>query len=95
VYQPDDTQRIAVGEIILLPPPAIGDIAVSASGVVFGGAGGAPGGTYRVLASTNILAPRASWTVMATNQFDAGGRFAFTNGAAPGLPQQFYQLQLP
>jgi hypothetical protein len=95
VYQPDDTQRIAVGEIILLPPPAIGDIAVNASEVVFGGAGGAPGGTYRVLASTNILAPRASWTVMATNQFDAGGRFAFTNGGTPGLPQQFYQLQLP
>jgi hypothetical protein len=32
---------------------------------------------------------------MATNQFDAGGNFNFTNPRDPGVPQQFYQLQLP
>jgi hypothetical protein len=32
---------------------------------------------------------------MATNQFDAGGNFTFTNSVSPGPPQKFYLLKLP
>jgi hypothetical protein len=37
--------------------------------------------------------PLPEWTSLATNTFDANGRFAITNPAAAA--RQFYLLQLP
>ncbi|HMD53849.1 MAG TPA: hypothetical protein VKJ65_04795 [Phycisphaerae bacterium] len=42
-----------------------------------------------MLATTNIASP------MATNSFDAGGDFNFTNAIDPNLLWQFYLLQIP
>ena len=36
-----------------------------------------------------------SYYVLATNPFDAGGNFSFTNSVDAAQPQKFYLLQLP
>ena len=52
------------------------------------------GGTYRVLATTDLALPTVSWTRIATNTFDVvTGAFSFTNAVDPGLRQRFYLLQ--
>jgi fibronectin-binding autotransporter adhesin len=76
-------------------PPEIGSIAISAGNVVIGGTGGAPGGTYFVLTSTNIALPVSSWSRLETNVFGAGGTFSYTNALDRQTPQRFYILQLP
>lgn len=63
--------------------------------MVLRGSNALPGGSYYVLASTNLLLPLPSWTRLATNHYDAQGAFAFTNSLTPGLRQRFYLLQLP
>ncbi len=95
VYQPDDTVLTAVGEIVLLPPPAIGNAVFSGNNLIISGQGGASDGIYYVLVSTNLALPLAGWTVMSTNAFDHGGNFTFTNNLSPNLPQQFYRLRFP
>jgi hypothetical protein len=63
--------------------------------VVIAGAGGAPGGTYRVVASTNVALPASQWTPVATNFFDGTGSFHYTNALKPALPAQFFRIGLP
>jgi len=75
-------------------PPNIGSIELSGSNMLFNGANGIPQSPYFVLMSTNVTLPLADWTVVATNVFDAGGNFTFTNTANPNAPQQFYKLEL-
>jgi hypothetical protein len=55
---------------------------------------GHPGGTCRLLVSTNLTWPTTIWTRMATNSFDSvTGQFSFTNRIDPNTPQLFYRLQ--
>lgn len=77
------------------PPPVFGSIAFDGTELVFSGANGTSDGIYYVLAATNPRVPAANWMRLATNQFDDGGAFRFTNAVSPGAPQQFYRLQLP
>jgi autotransporter-associated beta strand protein len=72
-------------------PPVIGSLTITGTHLSASGGGGIPYWTYYVLAATNLT---ASWTPVATNQFDAGGNFIFTNAIAPGQPQTFFRLQL-
>jgi autotransporter-associated beta strand protein len=79
---------------LIVSRPQFNLIAISSGNLVMNGSGGAPNGTYYVLGSTNIVSPLNSWTRIATNQFDAGGNFNFTNTVSPGSAQQFFRLQL-
>jgi fibronectin-binding autotransporter adhesin len=74
-------------------PPAIGNAGISGGKLVFSGTGGTPSGTYYVIASTNLATPATNWTRIQTNQFDASGNFAVTNGPATNA-QYFYRLQV-
>jgi hypothetical protein len=56
------------------------------------GIGGPPGGIVRVLASTNVSLPAAQWSVVATNQFDAAGKFIFMTNPL-NTDAEFYRLQ--
>jgi len=77
-----------------LPRPVITGVGTAtAGGLVFSGTNGAPGGTYQLLAATNLT--QSSWTVVAAGFFDGSGNFAVTNAITPGIPQQYYRLQLP
>jgi hypothetical protein len=46
-------------------------------------------------ASTNLALPLASWKTIATNVFDAGGNFNFSNAANASAAKQFYLLKCP
>jgi len=76
-------------------PPVFRNVFLSNDGMVCSGTGGPTNAPYVVLATANLALPLASWTPIATNQFDALGGFICTNPVAPGTPQQFYRLQLP
>jgi len=66
---------------------------VSGTNLVLSGVGH-PGGSYRVLVSTNLSLPPNNWRRIATNSFDSvTGQFSFTNAIDPGNRQLFYLLQ--
>jgi len=95
-----DTNTIGQVKLVVTAPlpPNFGNIKVAAGSgggsFVLSGTGGVTNGTYLVLTSTNLLLPLSQWQIAATNPFDAGGNFNFTNTPAPGSPQLFYLLQL-
>jgi len=45
--------------------------------------------------STNLALPINNWTRLATNLFDANGKFLLANPLGSAIPSQFYLLQLP
>ena len=67
----------------------------SDSNMVLTGSGGTANGLYYVLTTTNLNASAATWTVAATNSFDANGAFIVTNRIDPTLPHQFFIVQAP
>ena len=73
-------------------PPQFSSIILVGSNVVLSLTGGAPGGMFRILSSTNV-APGSIWTPIATNFFDASGSFTFTTAIVPGYSQQFYRAE--
>lgn len=75
--------------------PHIHTAAFSGTGFIVGGSNGLPEGNYYVLVSTNLALPLNQWTPIATNPFDAGGGFNFTNLSGTNASQLFYLLQLP
>jgi autotransporter-associated beta strand protein len=75
--------------------PQFGNIRATLNGLVMSGSGGTANASYYLLTATNLAAPLNAWTRMATNQFDAGGNFNFTNPAGPNSPRRFYRLQMP
>lgn len=76
-------------------PPLIGGISISGGNLVITGTNGTAGANYYVLATTNLSVPATNWTIIATNQFGAGGSVNFTNPLNPNSPQTFYRLRLP
>lgn len=85
------------GSIIVLstttPHPVIQKISLSGGNLVISGTNGIASGTYYLLSSTNLTMPRANWTRVSTNSFDASGNFNITN-AVGSAPQDFYILEL-
>jgi hypothetical protein len=85
------TLKVAAGSV----PPTISSIIVSGGNVVISGTNNAgSGGTYHVLASTNIALPFVSWTVLTNGTFNGSGSFSSTNSTG-GYPKQFYRLEVP
>jgi hypothetical protein len=80
---------------LIVTRPQFNAISAGTNGIVMSGSGGVANGTYYVLGSTNLALPLNLWTFIATNQFDAGGNFNFTNAISPNTPQSFYRLQVP
>ena len=80
---------------LIVTPPSFGNIRVAPGGLVISGSGGPTNGIYYVLSATNLPAPLNSWKRIATNTFDAGGNFNFTNAFNTNSPQNFYRLQIP
>ena len=54
-----------------------------------------PGGTYHVMASTNLLVPMTNWTVLTNGSFDGSGNFIFTNVISNTNSMMFYRLRVP
>lgn len=77
--------------VVLTTPPAIRAVAQTGGQFAFSGTGGTPGWNYFVLSATNVAQPVDQWARLATNQFTAGGGFAFTNNAALA-GQRFFRI---
>lgn len=93
-----DTSTIATDgwlRVVNGTPPVIGSISLNGNEVIISGSGGTPGATYYVMATTNVALPLVFWSPLATNLFDAGGNFNFTNPVVPANAQEFFRLQVP
>lgn len=75
--------------------PHLAAFQISNDKLVLQASNGPPYGAYHLLMSTNLALPAVSWAAIATNWFNPGGEFIYTNPAAADSPQQFYRLQLP
>ncbi len=80
---------------LITPPRITGAQMLNENLVVAGTNGNAPGNNFYTLASTNLSLPLTNWTILATNQFGAGGGFAFTNTLDSTKPQQFFMIRVP
>jgi hypothetical protein len=78
-----------------LVTPKFSGTMLAGTNFALGGSNGLPGGRYYLLTSTNLMFPLSNWSVVATNWFNSGGGFLFTNPMVPGMPQQYFLLQVP
>jgi len=74
--------------------PAINTMNISGGNFVISGTNGPHGGNYYILTSPSLFTPATNWTRAATNPFDTGGNFNFTNPLNPAQSNLFYRLQL-
>lgn len=70
-----------VDYITVVPVPSIGNVGMSNGELVLSGTGGIEGTQYRILTSTNVALPLASWTPVETNLFGTGGVYSYTNSS--------------
>jgi cytochrome c peroxidase len=81
-------------QLLSAPSPLVSATMLNAANFVLSATNVTPGGTYYVLASTNLLLPLYAWTIAASNEVDAAGQFSFTYAVNHGVPRQFYVLSL-
>ncbi len=79
--------------MVLNPVPVIAGVAANPDGSFTLNLAGAPGGTY-ILETTTNLVPVVIWLPIATNTLDASGTWLFTDLQAENFQQQFYRLEL-
>ena len=72
--------------------PRITQVLMAPGGLVLRGTNGTPSAAYQVLGSASLAAPRAQWSLVATNSFDLLGKFDITNPVSPSDEQSFYCL---
>jgi PKD repeat protein len=80
--------------IVVAPKPTIGSTQMVAGSFVLSGTGGISGQQYRVLTSTNVALPLASWTTVVTSTFAPDGSYGYTN-STPTNAANFYILVSP
>jgi hypothetical protein len=84
----------AVAGSLIGNPAHVGSVSLSGGNVVITGTSPDAGQSYRILTSTNLALPLASWAPVATNVF-AGAGFSNSIPMNPANPQQFYQVVEP
>jgi PKD repeat protein len=92
----DDLGFLGLDDVSVVPTqPDIASFSLSGTNLVLNGINGQSGGTYYVLASTNLMLPLSQWMPVATNVLSVGGSFTITapNTVTPSTPQRFYILQ--
>jgi hypothetical protein len=75
-------------------PAQISSVHVSGGHLVITGTSVDAGQSYRILSTTNLALPKASWIPVATNTFAPGG-FTNTIPINSANPQSFYQVVEP
>jgi hypothetical protein len=77
--------------------PKITSFSISGPNLNLSGTNGTANGSYNVVAATNAATPLAQWTNFTSNVFDGSGNFSvtLTNAVQPGVPHQFFRLQVP
>ena len=88
----DVAPYLSSGTNLPVPTLIITNAAKIAGGILLAGLGGASNAVYSVLASTNLASNSTNWPVIATNSFDALGRFNCTNPLTPGASPMFFRV---
>ena len=92
----DGTVFVSASDAGLVTPPQITSLELAGDRLILSGSNGnAPGTYYYTLATTSLATPAESWTLVATNQFGAGGTFKCTNIIDATEPQRYFRLLLP
>jgi alpha-tubulin suppressor-like RCC1 family protein len=81
-------------QIVPRPQPIIGAVSLAGNYLVLNGNGGQPYRPFYTLTSSNAGLSFSQWTAVATNTCDANGNFSVTNPINPGVPRQFYIIQM-
>ena len=81
--------------IVPLLVPATFTANVSGGKVVLQGAGASAGGSFQILATTNLLTPPTNWVSILATNFDNRGNFNVALPVTPGEPQSFYLISVP
>jgi len=81
------------GYVVASPTPTIGNVTRSSGNLVFSGTNCPAGVQYRILTSTNVALPVASWQPVATNNFLSNGTFSYTNATVNSAA--FFRLVSP
>jgi hypothetical protein len=76
-----------------LSTPKITSVVAAPGELHISGINGTPNGSYSVLGSINLGAPRSTWTTNLTGAFDGGGNFSFTNPISG--PMEFFLIKQP
>jgi alpha-L-rhamnosidase len=84
-----------VVSVVVTAQPRLLSPAISGLNLIFTGTGGVPNATFRIIASTNLLAPLSSWIPVATNIFSSSGGFNVTCQPDFALPQDYYMIVVP
>jgi len=87
-----NVQTVTIAPALVLTPLITG-VAATGDGHLTLNLGGAPGYTYILESTTNLVLP-ASWLPMETNTLGTNGVWQFTDPQAPILLQRFYRLEL-
>jgi len=85
LYTEDGTSTL---KRIISLTPAINSINYNNTNIVLNGAGGVPGGAWKLFSSTNL----ADWTLTVTGQLDFLANFEITNSVDPVAPKAFYRI---
>jgi fibronectin-binding autotransporter adhesin len=80
---------------VIPPTPTITHIGLVGADLHLNGTNGALGGTFYVVASTNLTVPLTNWPAISTNTFTGSGTFnvTVTNAVDPNVPQTFYSIK--
>ena len=79
--------------IVISPAPTIGNVNLVGGQLVFSGSNCPSGAQYRILTSTNLALPLASWQPVVTNTFPGNGSYYYTNSTTKS--QGFFRLVSP
>jgi len=86
--------KVQSSYVVASPTPTIATVALSSGNLVFSGSNCPVGVQYRILTSTNVALPLASWQPVKTNTFLGNGTFNYTNSTA-GSQAAFFRLVSP
>lgn len=82
------------GAPVIVAQPIITESFLAPGGFVLRGSNGPASGVYQVLNSPEVVRPIHLWSSIATNLFDASGRFDCTNPVPPAVAENYYRLWL-
>jgi len=74
------------------PSPHLTSFSATGGNLVISASGGIPYDPCRLVTSTNLLTPLASWIPLATNRFDGAGTTSFTNEIPAGAIARFFAI---
>ena len=81
------------GFVVASLTPVIGYVTLTSGQLVFGGTNCPAGVPYRILTSTNVALPLASWQPVVTNTFLGDGSYSYTNSKSGSAA--FFRLVSP